>query len=183
MNQDDKNNAIEHESSEDNTSENNTTENSTNKNSASESSASETKNTETHTTANTDTKTTEQSSAQSSVDKESCCDHIYCHSTNNTDKNNNSTQEKKWQNKNVWKRGLAMLGYGFVAGFVRMAITFIAIFQFFALLFTEKPNAPLVKFGQSLNTYLYQINQFLTVNSEIYPFPLADWPESSVKDK
>ncbi len=165
MNQDDKNNAIEHESAENNTT----------KNSASESSASETK--------NTDTKTTEQSSAQSSVDKESCCDHVDCHSTNNTDKNNNSTQEKKWQNKNVWKRGLAMLGYGFVAGFVRMAITFIAIFQFFALLFTEKPNAPLVKFGQSLNTYLYQINQFLTVNSEIYPFPLADWPESSVKDK
>ena len=28
------------------------------------------------------------------------------------------------------------------------------------------------------NNYVYQINQFLTVNSERYPFPFADWPDS-----
>ncbi|MFT7005778.1 MAG: hypothetical protein ACJAXJ_000279 [Colwellia sp.] len=89
--------------------------------------------------------------------------------------------EKTWHNKNVLKRGIAMLGYGFVAGFVRLGITLIALFQFFSLLFAEKPNQPLVKFGQDLNTYLYQINQFLTINSETYPFPFADWPDSPPK--
>jgi hypothetical protein len=89
--------------------------------------------------------------------------------------------EKTWHNKNVLKRGIAMLGYGFVAGFVRLGITLIALFQFFSLLFSEKPNQPLVKFGQDLNTYLYQINQFLTINSETYPFPFADWPDSPPK--
>lgn len=86
-----------------------------------------------------------------------------------------------WHNKNVLKRGVAMLGYGFVGGFVRVGITLIAIFQFLSLLFAEKPNQPLIAFGQNLNTYLYQINQFLTVNAEVYPFPFAEWPESSPK--
>jgi len=86
---------------------------------------------------------------------------------------------KSWQNTNVWKRGLAMLLFGFLAGFARLGITLIAVFQFISLLFTEKPNAQLVKFGQGLNTYLYQINQFLTVNSERYPFPFSTWPISS----
>lgn len=90
--------------------------------------------------------------------------------------------EKTWHNKNALKRGIAMLGYGFIAGFVRLGITVIAIFQFFSLLFAEKPNLPLVKFGQNLNTFLYQINQFLTVNSEMYPFPFADWPDSAPKE-
>jgi hypothetical protein len=89
--------------------------------------------------------------------------------------------EKTWHNKNAIKRGIAMLGYGFLAGFVRLGITLIAVFQFFSLLFSEKPNQPLVQFGQNLNTYQYQINQFLTVNSEMYPFPFADWPNSEPK--
>jgi hypothetical protein len=84
-----------------------------------------------------------------------------------------------WHNKNVLKRGVAMLGYGFVAGFVRVGITLIAVFQFLSLLFAEKPNQPLIVFGQNLNTYLYQINQFLTINAEVYPFPFTEWPDSS----
>jgi uncharacterized protein DUF4389 len=86
--------------------------------------------------------------------------------------------EKTWKSSNVFKRGLAMLFFGFLAGFARVGITLIAIFQFIALLVTEKPNQPLVQFGQSLNDYIYQINQFLTVNSEKYPFPLSSWPKS-----
>ena len=95
--------------------------------------------------------------------------------------NNDVFDEKKksWQNTIIWKRGLVMLFFGFLAGFARLAITLIAVFQFVSLLLTEKPNGPLVKFGQSLNTYLYQINQFLTINSERYPFPFSSWPMSS----
>lgn len=101
-------------------------------------------------------------------------------SVQNENINEHST-EKTWHNKNVLKRGVAMLGFGFVAGFVRLGITLIAIFQFLSLLFSEKPNQPLVIFGQNLNTYLYQINQFLTINAEIYPFPFTDWPDSAPK--
>lgn len=100
----------------------------------------------------------------------------------NTNTETHTETEKTWHNKNAMKRGIAMLGYGFIAGFVRLGITLIAVFQFFSLLFSEKPNQPLVRFGQNLNTYQYQINQFLTVNSEMYPFPFADWPDSSPEE-
>lgn len=112
----------------------------------------------------------EQPTSEQSVNKEEQNDSI-----------NELNTEKTWHNKNVLKRGIAMLGYGFVAGFVRLGITLIAIFQFISLLFSEKSNQPLVIFGQNLNTYLYQINQFLTINSEMYPFPFADWPDSAPK--
>ena len=118
----------------------------------------------------------EQSAQHKSTEEPSSSEQHQDDSVNDTD------TEKTWHNKNVIKRGIAMLGYGFLAGFVRVGITLIAIFQFFSLLFSEKPNQPLVKFGQNLNTYLYQINQFLTVNSEMYPFPFADWPDSAPKE-
>ena len=86
--------------------------------------------------------------------------------------------EKTSQSSNVFKRGLAMLFFGFLAGFARVGITFIAIFQFVSLLVTEKPNKPLQEFGAGLNDYIFQINEFLTVNSEKYPFPLSSWPSS-----
>ncbi len=88
-------------------------------------------------------------------------------------------KKKSWQDINVWKRGLAMLFFGFLAGFARLGITIIAIFQFFSLLLTEKPNALLVGFGLGLNLYLYQVNQFLTMNSNQYPFPFSLWPTSA----
>lgn len=125
-------------------------------------------------------------------DESSANNHVKTEHTTNADesaKTSNHTggdvrteAEKTWHNKNAIKRGIAMLGYGFIAGFVRVGITLIAIFQFFSLLFSEKPNQPLVKFGQNLNTYQYQINQFLTVNSEVYPFPFADWPDSAPEE-
>ena len=131
-----------------------------------------------------------ESAAESNTDNNFKTNHATneSESTNTSNTNNESHCEqqtekvKTWHNKNAIKRGIAMLGYGFIAGFVRVGITLIAVFQFFSLLFSEKPNQPLVKFGQNLNTYQYQINQFLTVNSEVYPFPFADWPDSAPED-
>lgn len=89
----------------------------------------------------------------------------------------NSDSKKNWQSANTWMRGLFMLLFGFVAGFTRFLITIIAVFQFVCLLVTGKPNTALKRFGFSLNNYIYQINQFLTLNSDKYPFPLSSWPE------
>ncbi|MBL4911098.1 MAG: DUF4389 domain-containing protein [Alteromonadaceae bacterium] len=88
-------------------------------------------------------------------------------------------EEKMNKSRNVFKRGFAMLFFGFLAGFARVGITFIAVFQFIALLVTEKPNKALQEFGAGLNNYIFQINEFLIVNSEKYPFPLSGWPTNS----
>jgi hypothetical protein len=57
-------------------------------------------------------------------------DHSANHQTETEEsfkKQNESIDEqnikKTWHNKSVLKRGIAMLGYGFVAGFVRLGIT------------------------------------------------------------
>ena len=70
-----------------------------------------------------------------------------------------------------------MLCFGFISGFIRFFIALIAIFQFITMLFSNTPNSQLLRLGQSLNSYIYQINQLLTFNSEVYPFPFTDWPE------
>lgn len=89
----------------------------------------------------------------------------------------NASGRKNWQNTSVWLRGVFMILFGFIGGFARFIITLIAIFQFFSLLITRKPNSGLQLFGQSLNNYIYQINEFLTANTDTYPFPLSGWPE------
>jgi hypothetical protein len=90
----------------------------------------------------------------------------------------NEKKVSTWQNNSVWLRGFFMLVFGFIGGFARFAITLIAILQFLSLLLRQKPHSGLQLFGQTLNNYLYQINQFLTANSEDYPFPLGTWPSS-----
>jgi type III secretory pathway component EscV len=90
----------------------------------------------------------------------------------------NEKSVSTWQNNSIWLRGFFMLVFGFIAGFARFAITLIAILQFLSLLIRRKPHSGLKLFGQTLNNYLYQINQFLTANSEDYPFPLGTWPGS-----
>jgi len=90
-----------------------------------------------------------------------------------------SIKKHSWKNINTWFRGFAMLCFGFIAGFARLAITLISVFQFITLLLTEKPNKTLLSFGQAVNNYIYQINQFLTMNSEKYPFPLSSWPDDT----
>lgn len=90
----------------------------------------------------------------------------------------NHSTEKNWQNSSVWLRGVFMLLFGFIGGFARFIITLIAIIQFLSMLLTRKPNSGLKVFGQSLNNYIYQINDFLTANSENYPFPLSGWPSN-----
>ncbi|MCI2283123.1 DUF4389 domain-containing protein [Colwellia sp. MSW7] len=152
-----------------------------------ESSVDAAKNTETNTENNTKLNTETQTSDSTQSAKHESSQEQSANNNEEVNKPTPETQtetetEKTWHNKNAIKRGIAMLGYGFIAGFVRLGITLIAIFQFFSLLLSEKPNQPLVKFGQNLNTYQYQINQFLTVNSEAYPFPFADWPDCSVAE-
>ena len=53
----------------------------------------------------------------------------------------------------------------------------VAIFQFGAVLLTGEPNAQLLRFGEQLSLYLYQIFLFETFNREDRPFPFGPWPD------
>ena len=85
----------------------------------------------------------------------------------------------------TWLRGLYMLLFLIFYSVAKVIIFAIIAFQFVLSLLTGKTNERLVKLGQSLSTYLYQILTFLTFNSEEHPYPFGVWPsgQPSVKKK
>ena len=95
------------------------------------------------------------------------------------------TLKQNLKEKSTWLRGLYMLLFILFISVAKVVILAVIIFQFLSELITHKSNPRLLKLGQSLSTYSYQILVFLTFNSEYRPYPFGAWPrgEPSVKDK
>ena len=70
-----------------------------------------------------------------------------------------------------------MLLFVFAYSVAEMIIVFLALFQFFAALFTGRANEPLLQFGKNLSAYIYEILDFQTFNTEVRPFPFMPWPD------
>ncbi|MFT4608768.1 MAG: hypothetical protein ACI9YO_002876 [Gammaproteobacteria bacterium] len=93
----------------------------------------------------------------------------------NNDAKNNIKQ------KSTWIRGLHMLLFALLAGIADFVLYGVIIFQFIHKLITGETNERLLKLGQSIATYAYQIAQFLNFNSEYHPYPLGAWPKGEPK--
>ena len=87
------------------------------------------------------------------------------------------------KDRNTWLRGLYMLMFLIFYSVAKIIIFTIITFQFILSLLTGKVNERLVKLGQSLSTYLYQILTFLTFNSEQHPYPFGAWPKGGPSSK
>lgn len=85
------------------------------------------------------------------------------------------------KNQSTWVRGLYMLLFSFLAGIADFVLFGVVLFQFVHKLLTGKVNERLLKLGRGLASYIYQIIQFLTFNSEYHPYPLGAWPKTSSK--
>jgi hypothetical protein len=83
---------------------------------------------------------------------------------------------------NIWIRLLFMILFGIAYSIAEFVIVCIAIFQFFAALITGRVNESLLKLGNNLSVYVYQVFQFQTFNSETRPYPFSDWPDEAVAD-
>jgi len=70
-----------------------------------------------------------------------------------------------------------MVLFAIAYSIAEFVIVCIAIFQFFAALITGRVNEPLLRFGNNLSTYVYQVFRYQTFNSEVRPFPFTDWPD------
>ena len=91
--------------------------------------------------------------------------------------------KQRLQKNETWQRGLYMLFFTFIYGVSKFIIIAVILFQFFTIILTGKTNEQLLKFGQNLSTYLYQITIFLTFNSEQRPFPFSKWPDGTPNQK
>ena len=89
---------------------------------------------------------------------------------------NNDIKENVKQ-KSIWMRGLYMLMFALFYSIAEVVLFAVVIVQFFFQLFTGKTNTRLLKLGQEIATYIYQIIQFLTFNSDYHSYPLGAWPK------
>lgn len=79
--------------------------------------------------------------------------------------------------QSTWIRGLYMVLFSIfytIADFVLFAVV---VFQFILKLFTGDTNDRLRNLGLSISTYIYEILQFLSFNSEQHPYPFGSWPK------
>jgi len=83
---------------------------------------------------------------------------------------------------NVWTRLLYMILFAIAYSIAEFIIICTVVFQFFTVLITGRANEPVLKFGNNLSRYVYQVFRYQTYNSEDRPFPFSDWPEESVED-
>ncbi len=85
------------------------------------------------------------------------------------------------KSQSTWKRGLYMLLYIIFSRIAEIVLGVVVLFQFLLKLFTGETNERLLKLGQGLSTYVYQVFQFLTYNSEYHPYPFGAWPRGEPK--
>ncbi|MFV9614953.1 MAG: DUF4389 domain-containing protein [Gammaproteobacteria bacterium] len=79
--------------------------------------------------------------------------------------------------QSTWKRGLYMLMFALFYSVAEFLLFAIVVAQFIFKLVTGQTNPRLLMLGQSIATYIYQVIQFLTFNSDYQPYPFAAWPK------
>lgn len=77
---------------------------------------------------------------------------------------------------NIWLRGLFMIFFGILYSLAGTVLLVVAMLQFILVLTGSALNARLLSFGRSLGSYVQQIVNFQTFNTEEKPFPFSDWP-------
>ena len=87
--------------------------------------------------------------------------------------------KERLTSRDLWIRALYMVFFTIAYSVAEIVLSLLVVFQFFAILFTGSANAPLLKLGHNLSTYIYQIVQFETFNTEERPFPFSDWPDDT----
>lgn len=84
--------------------------------------------------------------------------------------------ESNIKSRSTWLRLLFMILFIALWSLSRIVVLAVVVLQFFWVLLTGQTNSRLLRFGQSLATYSYQIITYLTYNTEEQPFPFSDWP-------
>jgi hypothetical protein len=90
--------------------------------------------------------------------------------------------KQRLQKNETWQRILYMIFFIVIYGVSKVLIFAVMLFQFITIVLTGKTNEQLLKFSQSLSTFIYQIMIYLTFVSERRPFPFSVWP-NGVPDK
>ncbi|MBN1379290.1 MAG: DUF4389 domain-containing protein [Gammaproteobacteria bacterium] len=80
-----------------------------------------------------------------------------------------------------WLRLIFMLVFVVLLYVASTIIGVLIALQFLFALITGKDNTNLRSLGGSITTYIFQVLQFLTYNSEDKAFPFSEWPAASAQ--
>jgi hypothetical protein len=84
---------------------------------------------------------------------------------------------------NQWIRMLFMAGFAIAAWFVLLALVILVLVQTLIVLVSGETNRNLRKVGYLFGCYLQEIIDYLCYNSNVKPFPFADFPEADERDE
>jgi hypothetical protein len=82
----------------------------------------------------------------------------------------------------TWLRGLMMLLFWVLYGIAEIVVGVVVLLQFLIVLFTGERNDRLVRFGERVSLYIYDVLRFVTFNSEERPFPFSDLRERGPRE-
>ena len=88
----------------------------------------------------------------------------------------NDELKARLKDENIWVHLVQLIMYGIAFMLTSWILLAVTILHFVLRLLTGEPNKELQRFGQSLSTYLYEIVQFASFNTNDKPFPLSSWP-------
>ncbi len=75
----------------------------------------------------------------------------------------------------VWMRGLFMVIFAVFFGLSETLLLFLAVVQFFWMLFKREKNAAIAAFGTDLGKWLAEVAAFQTGATDDKPFPWGKW--------
>ena len=87
------------------------------------------------------------------------------------------------KNKDTWLRGPFILVFCVIFYFLYGLIWLLVIFQFITKVITGGLNDNLEQFSKRLSSYVLQILDYITYQSEERPFPFSSFPEVKPKPK
>jgi len=87
----------------------------------------------------------------------------------------------KLKKKSTRKRGNYIMQTTIFHDIAEFVMYMIIIFQFLLQLFTGETNDRLRKLAQGISTYIYQILQFMSFNTDSHPYPFGAWPKGEPK--
>ena len=85
------------------------------------------------------------------------------------------------KSQSTWMRVLYVLIFAIFYTIAEVVLFAVIVFQFLLKLFTAETNERLCKLGQGLSTFIYQILQYMTFNSDYQPYPFGAWPKGEPK--
>jgi len=98
------------------------------------------------------------------------------------DENETTPIEKHLKSRSTWMRLVFMLVFWVLAGVTTFVASVVILIGFVWVLFTGETNDQLRKMGQGIATYISQIINYLTYNTEEKPFPFGEWPATDEDD-